>query len=200
MLKKDFINLIQDKEDDFDIYETILSQGFAKPITDVEGFNSLLASNKDIQGIFDKKVTGALENFKKNGMQKLIDAEVIKRTGGKEETPQDKLIRELQERLDKADREKAKAEMVAKFKDTLTEKKIPTKMVDFLLGQDEETTNANITLFEDSMKSYIESGIQERLGESSYTPPKSDGAVGKITWEQVQENPSLLPQYNQQSK
>jgi hypothetical protein len=200
MLKKDFVNLIQDMEDDVDIDETILSQGFAKPIQDVEGFNSLLASNKDIQGIFDKKVKGAIDTFKGNGMQKLIEAEVIKRTGGKEETTEQKLIRELQERLDKSDREKAKAEMVAKFKDTLTEKKIPTKMVDFLLGQDEETTNANITLFEDSMKSYIESGIQERLGESSYIPPKSDGAIGKITWEQVQENPSLLPQYNQQSK
>lgn len=199
MLKSELLALINEADDNADIDEIILSNGFAKPITDVEGLNKLLESDKSLQGLFDKKVTTGIENFKKNGMQKLIEAEVLKRTG-KNETPEQKEIRELKERLDKADKEKAKAEMINKYKDVLTEKKIPSNMIDFLLAQDDETTEANIELFENSMKQYIETGIKAKLGDSEYTPPTGGGNVGKVTWEQVIDNPSLYNTYLEQSK
>ncbi|MBP3931845.1 MAG: DUF4355 domain-containing protein, partial [Peptostreptococcaceae bacterium] len=151
MLKSELLALVNDIDENADIDEIILGNGFAKPITDVEGLNKLLESDKSLQGLFDKKVTTGIENFKKNGMQKLIEAEVLKRTG-KNETPEQKEIRELKERLDKADKEKAKAEMISKYKDVLAEKKIPSNMIDFLLAEDDETTGANIELFENSMK------------------------------------------------
>ncbi|WP_294131800.1 DUF4355 domain-containing protein [uncultured Clostridium sp.] len=199
MNKAELLALINEVDDNADIDEIILSNGFAKPITDVEGLNKLLESDKSLQGLFDKKVTTGIENFKKNGMQKIIEAEVLKRTG-KNETPEQKEIRELKERLDKADKEKAKAEMISKYKDVLTEKKIPSNMIDFLLAQDDETTEANIELFENSMKQYIETGIKAKLGDSEYTPPTGGGNVGKVTWEQVIDNPSLYNTYLEQSK
>ena len=199
MLKSELLALINEVDDNADIDEIILSNGFAKPITDVEGLNKLLESDKSLQGLFDKKVTTGIENFKKNGMQKIIEAEVLKRTG-KNETPEQKEIRELKERLDKADKEKAKAEMISKYKDVLTEKKIPSNMIDFLLAQDDETTEANIELFENSMKQYIETGIKAKLGDSEYTPPTGGGNVGKVTWEQVIDNPSLYNTYLEPSK
>lgn len=182
MNKAELLALINEVDDNADIDEIILSNGFAKPITDVEGLNKLLESDKSLQGLFDKKVTTGIENFKKNGMQKIIEAEVLKRTG-KNETPEQKEIRELKERLDKADKEKAKAEMISKYKDVLTEKKIPSNMIDFLLAEDDETTGANIELFENSMKQYIETGIKAKLGDSEYTPPVGGGQIG-ITKEQ----------------
>ena len=199
MLKSELLVLINEADDNADIDEIILSNGFAKPITDVEGLNKLLESDKSLQGLFDKKVTTGIENFKKNGMQKIIEAEVLKRTG-KNETPEQKEIRELKERLDKADKEKAKAEMISKYKDVLTEKKIPSNMIDFLLAQDDETTEANIELFENSMKQYIETGIKAKLGDSEYTPPTGGGNVGRVTWEQVIDNPSLYNTYLEQNK
>ena len=113
MNKAELLALVNGIDDNADIDEIILGNGFAKPITDVEGLNSLLASNKELQGLFDKKVTTGIENFKKNGMQKIIEAEILKRTG-KNETAEQKEIRELKERLDRADKEKAKAEMISK--------------------------------------------------------------------------------------
>lgn len=199
MLKSELLALINEADDNADIDEIILSNGFAKPITDVEGLNKLLESDKSLQGLFDKKVTTGIENFKKNGMQKIIEAEVLKRTG-KNETPEQKEIRELKERLDKADKEKTKAEMISKYKDVLTEKKIPSNMIDFLLAEDDETTGANIELFENSMKQYIETGIKAKLGDSEYTPPTGGGNVGRVTWEQVIDNPSLYNTYLEQSK
>lgn len=199
MNKTELLALINEVDDNADIDEIILSNGFAKPITDVEGLNKLLESDKSLQGLFDKKVTTGIENFKKNGMQKLIEAEVLKRTG-KNETPEQKEIRELKERLDKADKEKSKAEMISKYKDVLAEKKIPSNMIDFLLAEDDETTGANIELFENSMKQYIENGIKAKLGDSEYTPPTGGGNVGKVTWEQVIDNPSLYNTYLEQNK
>lgn len=180
MLKNELLELIKELDNDKEVDEIILSQGFAKPINDINGFNELLASNKEIQSLVDNKVTQGIDSFKKKGMQKLIEAEVLKRTGNNE-TEEQKAIRELKEKLENMEKEKARAEMVAKFKDTLTEKKIPTKLIDFVLGEDDETTNANITLFENSIKEFIETSVQDRLKGSSYTPPKSDEVVGKIT-------------------
>ena len=74
----------------------------------------------------------------------------------------------------------------------------PYKMT--LLAEDDETTGANIELFENSMKQYIETGIKAKLGDSEYTPPTGGGNVGKVTWEQVIDNPSLYNTYLEQSK
>lgn len=126
MLKKDLLEKIKEIEDDKDIDEIILNNGFAKPLKDIDGFNELLASNKEIQ-----------------------------------------------EKLDAMEKEKTRAERVSKFKDTLTEKKIPGDLINFILGEDDETTNANITLFENSMKSYIDNQVNERLN-GGYKPPKDE--------------------------
>lgn len=172
MLKSELLEKLNEIEDDKDIDEIILNNGFAKPLKDIDGFNELLASNKEIQGFVDSKVTQGIDSFKKKGMQKLIDAEVLKRTN-KEETPEQKAIRELQEKLDAMEKEKTKAERVSKFKDTLTEKKIPGDLINFILGEDDETTNANITLFENSMKAYVDNQVNERLN-GGYKPPKDE--------------------------
>ncbi len=189
MLKKDFLEQIKEIEDDKDIDEIILNNGFAKPLKDIDGFNELLASNKEIQGFVDSKVTQGIDSFKKKGMQKLIEAEVLKRTG-KDETPEQKQIRELQERLDKADKEKARAEMVSKFKDKLTDKKIPSKLIDFVLGEDEDSTNANIEIFENTMKSYVDSQVQERLN-GGYKPPKEEQNLNNTNYESLLKNENL---------
>lgn len=199
MLKNELLELIKELDNDKEVDEIILSQGFAKPINDINGFNELLASNKEIQSLVDGKVTQGIDSFKKKGMQKLIEAEVLKRTGNNE-TEEQKAIRELKEKLENMEKEKTKAQMISKYKDTLTEKKIPTKLIDFVLGEDDETTNANITLFENSMKEFIETSVQDRLKGSSYTPPKNDGVVGKITWEEVLSDPALYSKYMEQQK
>lgn len=199
MLKNELLELIKELDNDKEVDEIILSQGFAKPINDINGFNELLASNKEIQSLVDNKVTQGIDSFKKKGMQKLIEAEVLKRTG-KNETEEQKAIRKLKEKLENMEKEKTRAQMISKYKDTLTEKKIPTKLIDFVLGEDDETTNANITLFENSMKEFIETSVQDRLKGSSYTPPKNDGVVGKITWEEVLSDSSLYSKYMEQQK
>ncbi|PWX44880.1 hypothetical protein CYK72_16075 [Clostridium perfringens] len=170
MLKKELLELIKDIEDEGEIDEIITSKGFAKPLN---FGNKVVATESDLKSLIDSERDKGIEGFKKGGMQKIIEAEILKRTN-KEETPVEKELREMKAEFESMKKEKARAEMVAKYKDTLADKKIPSKLIDFVLGEDEETTNANISLFEDSMKSYIDSQVSERLN-ASYVPPKDDG-------------------------
>lgn len=179
MIKSELIELLKDIEDDKTIDDIILNNGFAKPLTDVDSFNELLASNKKIQGLVDSKVTKGIESFKNNGMQKLIEAEVLKRTDPKE-TPEQKAIKELQEKLDSMEKEKSKAEMTSKFQSVLTQKNIPIELTEFLLGEDDDTTNANITLFENSLKSYIDNNVNLRLNGGYKPSPMQEPNNGGI--------------------
>lgn len=137
-------------------------------ISEIKEIKSWLDSEKDKHS--SKAINTALENFKSNDMKKLIEAEILKRNPSK--TPEQLKIEELQAKFDEMEKAKAKAEMVSKFKDTLTEKNIPSKMIDFLLADDEEVTNANISIFEETMKAYIDKKVEDRVSDTSYTPPK----------------------------
>lgn len=202
MLKSELLELLKDVQDNTDIddivSESYLSLDNFKSKLEESEFKSFMDSEKDKHSA--KAIATALENFKKKDMQKLIDAEVLKRTGDNE-SPEQKQIRELKEQFANLQKEKAKSEMISKYKDVLTEKHIPTNLIDFLLGDDDDLTNANIDLFENSMKEYIDNKVNDRIKDSSYTPPKGDGGkTGKISYEDVLENPELYKQWKNQEK
>ncbi|MBT2157954.1 DUF4355 domain-containing protein [Clostridioides difficile] len=73
-------------------------------------------------------------------------------------------------------KEKQYAEKVSKYKDILVEKKIPTNLIEYLLSDDDDKTNANIEIFENSMKQYVQSKVDERIKDGSYVPPGKDSA------------------------
>lgn len=107
----------------------------------------------------------------------------------------------MQKEIEAMKTEKARAELSSKYQKVLVEKGLPVDLTDFILGDgNEETINGNIEKFSNMFSSVADLKVKEKLGDSTYTPPKSDGVVGKITWEQVVANPSLMTQYNQQSK
>ena len=157
MKKSELLKLVEGIETDIDLVE-------------IKEFKSWLDSEKDKHS--SKAINTALDNFKKNDMQKLIDAELLKRNPSK--TPEQLKIEELANKIAEMEKAKAKAEMTAKFKDTLVEKNIPSKMIDFLLADSEDVTNANISLFEESMKSYIDKQVENRISDTSYTPPTNN--------------------------
>lgn len=176
MKKQELLNLLTDINEDgnideilksTDLFKSALSFDNIKPLfTSDEAFKSYLDSEKD------KHYAKALTTWKANNLDKIIQAEVQKATN-KDETPEQKKIRELEERVNQSEKQRAKAERVAKYKDELAKKKIPSNLTDFILGEDDEVTEANINLFEEAMKSYVDSEVNARLKESKYTPPTS---------------------------
>lgn len=176
MKKKDLLELLVDIEEDGIVDEILQGTDLYKSRLSLDSFKDLVATDKEFKSFLDsekdKHADKVLKTFKANNLEKLIDAEVLKRTG-KNETPEQKAIRELQEQLANMGKEKEKAERIAKYKDVLAEKKIPSNLTSFILGEDDEVTEANINIFEDAMKTYVENKVKERLKDSKYTPPKS---------------------------
>lgn len=187
MLKSELLELLKDIEETADVDEVVRENyltldNFKSKLEESE-FKSFLDSEKDKHS--SKAINTAIENFKKKDMQKLVDAEVLKRTGVNE-TPEQKAIKEMQLELETMRKEKAHAEMVSKYKDVFNEKKIPSKLVDYLLAEDDDITNANIDLFEESMNVYIEEKVKERIKDTSYVPPK--GGETNNTYEALFKN------------
>ena len=176
MKKKDLLELLVDIEEDGIVDEILQGTDLYKSRLSLDSFKDLVATDKEFKSFLDsekdKHADKVLKTFKANNLEKLIEAEVLKRTG-KTETPEQKAIRELQEQLANMGKEKEKAERIAKYKDVLVKKKIPSQLSDFILGEDDDITDANINIFEDAMKTYVESKVKERLKDSKYTPPKS---------------------------
>ena len=176
MKKKDLLELLVDIEEDGIVDEILQGTDLYKSRLSLDSFKDLVATDREFKSFLDsekdKHADKVLKTFKANNLEKLIEAEVLKRTG-KTETPEQKAIRELQEQLANMGKEKEKAERVAKYKDVLVKKKIPSQLSDFILGEDDDVTDANINIFEDAMKTYVENKVKERLKDSKYTPPKS---------------------------
>ena len=66
------------------------------------------------------------------------------------------------------------------------EKKLPKDIIKYFIGEDEETTNKNLEALESVFSSHVETLVQERLKDKSYTPPKNGGSDGKISMEDLQ--------------
>lgn len=186
MKKSELMALLEGINDDGNVADILKETDLYKSSLTLDNFKTLLTGDNDFKSFIDsekdKHYQKAFSTWKANNLDKIVEAEVIKRQG-KPETAEQKAIRELQEKLATMEKEKAKAEMISKFKDVLQEKKIPSKLMDFVLGADEEVTNANITLFEEAMKSYVDNGVNDRLGNSRHVPQKGQ----QITQEQIQE-------------
>jgi len=151
---------------------------------DLDGAKNFLESNEEGKSYFDTRVGKGIETFKTNNLQKLIDAEMLKKNPAL--TPEQLQIQELKQKFADMEKSKTKVEQMSKYKDILQQKKIPSNMVDFLLNDDEETTNANIAIFEDSMKSYIEEAIKAKFGSNQHTPSDATAPITeKLTDEQI---------------
>jgi len=134
---------------------------------------------KLIQPLLDKYHSKGLESWKQNNLSKLIDEEVKKRYP--EKSPKDQELASLKAEIESIKAEKAREELKNKATKTLNEKQLPLSIVDFIIGNDEDTTNTNINKLSDAFTSHINTEIEKRLKNGNYIPPKSDGNNSKLT-------------------
>lgn len=160
-------------------------QGFKQ--LSVEEVQKFITENTDAKKWFDsekdKHFSKGLETWKTNNLQKLIDEAV--RKANPEETPEQKQLRELQEKINKMEAEKTYEALKNKALTVATEKKIPVSIVDLFIGEDEESTLSNLVKFEEAMKPYIQEVVEERLKSGAYVPPKDKANGGALTKEML---------------
>lgn len=143
----------------------------------VDGVKGFLEQNEDgkkyLQSLTDAKVTKGIESWRTNNLQKIVDDAV--KAANPSETPEQKAMRELQDKIANMEKEKTYESLKNKALTVATEKKIPMSLVDMFIGNDEDTTVGNLGKFEEAMKPYIQASVEERLKSGSYTPPGGGG-------------------------
>lgn len=124
----------------------------------------------------DKRVTDALKKQERKNAEKIKEASKLAQMNEAE-----KFQYELDQR-EKAIAEKEKQIALMENKNAaskiLAEKGISLSLVDFVVAEDAETMNANITLLDKAFKASVKAEVEKRL--SSTTPKKNlplDGAV-----------------------
>ncbi|MEN7437621.1 DUF4355 domain-containing protein [Bacillus velezensis] len=119
----------------------------------------------------DRFFSTSLNSWMESTFPQKLEEEIKKRYP--DETPEQKRIRELELKNEEFERNARIEKMKSIALKTASDKKIPADLIDLLVSDNEEVTLGNLTKFEESMKPYIQEQVEDRLKNSSYTPPAS---------------------------
>ena len=140
--------------------------------------------NELLQREADRRVSEALKKQAKKNEEKVREAEKLAKMNEEE-----KYRYELEQR-EKAIEEKEKALALAENKNEaskiLAEKGLSLSLVDFVVAEDAETMNTNISLLDKAFKQSVKAEVEKRLGSS--TPKKNlppDQAITKDVFKKM---------------
>lgn len=136
-----------------------------------------------------------LEQWKKTELPVVLELELAKRNPA--ETPEQKRIRELEEKLDKQEKESARAALKEKALEYATGKgydgKFATKWIERFLADDETDTTATLDDFKKDFDAIVQASVEAKLKGSNRTPgggktDAADKSRGAIIAEQMASN------------
>lgn len=125
------------------------------------------SGKKTFQSMYDKRFEKSLGTWKENNLEKLIQQRVAELNPA--ETEEQKMIKQLQQDLAKAQKDNKLSSLRASFGGKFSEAGLPIEMMDFVMGDDEETTSSRFTQFNELMKSYKNGIIESELKADSQT-------------------------------
>lgn len=190
MTKAELLALLKDVEDDnSEVDEILKGTDFAKSMLNIDNFKSLISTDKDFRSFMDserdKYHAKALDTWKSNHLQKLVDEKVKELYPEKDEKDIElqKLNQKIAEMEARANREKLRNIALK----TASEKKLPSDLIDYFIGQDEESTLSNLEKLEKTLSTHVEGRVKETLKDESYQPPKGGGST-KSSYEDLVKN------------
>lgn len=145
---------------------------------------------KHLQSKTDVALQSAIETWKTNNLDKLVRQKYDELHPA--EDPREKQIRDLTARLDAQEKQSLRKDLRLKTLSALTEKGVPTELTDYIIGDDETSTDANIEtitrLWVDKLSESVEAEVQKRL--------KGIGSKSPDRREDVTENPWSKATFN----
>jgi hypothetical protein len=134
-----------------------------------------LHSNPEAQSFLDTAKKNHLEAWKAKELKREIESEISKRYPN--ETEEQKRIRELEQKIEQAEKNQLLERLRLKAKDVAHEKGLPFELVDHFLGGDEEETLANLNKLETTYKKAVEEAVKRQLGQDGYTPQQGNSST-----------------------
>jgi hypothetical protein len=160
---KQIVDLLKEKEGDKEFLKAFTEA--VKPVMDAKAVSLAWIETPEGKSFLDSEkerhFSKALETWKGNNLEKLnkayYDERVVKEHPP--EDPKDKQLRELKERLDKADAERERYQLTEAVRQYAEAEAVPVTLVPFLLGADEESSKANVQ----SVKKVIDDVVNKSL-------------------------------------
>lgn len=160
----------------------------------LEDFKTMLADNLELKGYFDsetdkavnKRLDKAVESWKEKNLQNIVEAEIEKRYPKKTQAEID--LEEKLAEIEKLQEEKRQLDLKLKYQDELRKNELDPEVLKFVVGENMDSTLANIKEFKEILNKAAKAMAQEevikKLGENSYKPPSSHGfSAKKSIWD-----------------
>ncbi len=160
-------------------------------------------TNKDVlselDSLKDTHHKTALETWKANHLNQIVEDEVKKRNPP-EETPEQKRIRELEDKIANGEKATKRAELKNKAMAYATDNKLPSqfasKYIERFLGDDESTTTATLAELKTDLDGLINEGVNSKFKENGRDV--NSGAPGSSTVKSIQDMAAAHNIRNQQ--
>ena len=145
--------------------------------------------NADVRSVIDaekdKHHNKALETWKANNLETLVDEEVKKRNPGK--TPEQIEIEKLRKQIEDAENARKREALVNKALKVAKEKNLPDDIIDFFIADDEENTTANLTKLEETFNKAVQAQVETKFKGGGRHPEPSNPGGGGGTTESVED-------------
>lgn len=112
-----------------------------------------------IQPTLDRYHNKSLQTWKDNNLQTLVEDEVAKRNPA--ETEEQKRIKLLEDKLANQEKEATRKDLETKALKIAQEKALPVELINFFVGEDEDSTNENL----DKLKAQIDTTVQAQVDQ-----------------------------------
>ncbi|MED3441964.1 DUF4355 domain-containing protein [Bacillus subtilis] len=130
----------------------------------VEGFLETDEGKRLIQPRLDSHFTKSLDTWKANNLDALVDAKVKELYP--EETEEQKRIRKLEKELEDQKTAAQREKLLNKAVSYASEKQLPADVVEFFIGEDEESTMKNLGTFEEKYNAALQKAIESKFQEN----------------------------------
>ncbi|MEW5567375.1 DUF4355 domain-containing protein [Rossellomorea marisflavi] len=172
---KKFLSDNKDKED----VKAYLGELSAVSPDKVKGFLDTEEGKQIMQPKLDSNFSKGLETRKQNNLEDLIKEEVKRRNPDK--TPEQIKIEELEKKIADAETARNREVLVNKALKVAKEKNLPDSVIDFFIGENEESTLENLGKLEESFTGALKTAVDERFKAGGRDVPggsQVDNSVG----------------------
>jgi len=138
---------------------------------------------KWLQSFADTRVTEAIKTYESKTLPKKLEEEITKRYPP--ETEEAKQLRELKAQFEQSQKEAAREKLINQALSIATEKSLPSKLVEFFVGEDAEKTTANLGVLEAEFNAAVQAEVDQRFKDGGTPPPQKGGGSTTLTKEAV---------------
>ena len=185
MNKKELLKLIENIEDEGSVDEVLSESDFAKSLLQsgltINAFKEKMKIDKDFKSFMDsendKYHSKALKTWKDNNLEKELEPFIKEKYPDLITDPVQKKVLELEKELEKERQANARKDLLAEAMKYANEKGIKLKSIDKFLGDDLDSTKANLDELADDWSKGLEAIATEKMKQSSYIP--GNGSDGK---------------------